>query len=124
MNSGRLVVALLIVTGLIGAFISGAAFYTHLLVAGVILLIGSWFWVKLVTRSIRLARKPDFYRASVGDIFKEQFEIYNGSILPAMWVELYNEMPMPAAAGSRLLTHLRAHEKQTYIARTWLTRRG
>ncbi|MCL4528450.1 MAG: DUF58 domain-containing protein, partial [Chloroflexi bacterium] len=41
-----------------------------------------------------------------------------------LWVELYNEMPLPTAAGSRLLTHLRAREKQSYVARTWLTWRG
>ena len=39
-------------------------------------------------------------------------------------MELYNEMPLPTAAGSRLLTHLHPRETQTYIARTWLTWRG
>jgi uncharacterized protein (DUF58 family) len=124
MNNGRLLVALMIAVGLVGSVISGAAFYTHLLVTGLIVLIGSWIWVRVVARSLRLSRKPDFYRASVGDIFKEQYEILNASRLPGLWVELYNEMPLPTAAGSRLLTRLRPFEKQTYVARTWLTRRG
>ncbi len=124
MNPGRLLVALLIITGLIGSLVSGTAFYTRLLVVGLLLLIGAWIWVTVVARSMRLTRIPDFYRAGVGDIFKEQYEIRNMSHLPGMWVELYNEMPLPTAAGSRLLTRVRPREKQTYVARTWLTHRG
>ncbi len=124
MSAGRVLVALLIVTGLVGSLVSGAAFYTHLLVVGVILVVGAWAWVQLVARGLRLSRTPDFYRASVGDILKEQYEIRNTSRLPGLWVELENEMDLPTAAGSRLLTRLRPREKQTYVARTWLTRRG
>ncbi len=124
MSAGRLVVALLIGAGLIGSLVSGAAFYSHLLFVGLILLVGSWLWVTVLVRSVRLVRKPDFSRGSVGDIFKEQYELINTSRLPGMWVELYNEMPLPTAAGSRFLTRLHPHEKQTYVARTWLTRRG
>ena len=85
---------------------------------------GAWVWVTVVARSIRLTRRPEFWRASVGDIFKEQYEIENRSRLPGGWVELYNEMPIPMAAGSRLLTRLFPGENQTYVARTWLTQRG
>jgi len=87
----------------------------------------SWLasiWVTIVAHSLRLSRRAEFWRASVGDIFKEQYEVKNTSHLPALWVEVYNEMPLPTAAGSRLLTRIRAREKQSYIARTWLTRRG
>ena len=124
MTPGRVLVALLIVAGLFGSLISGAAFYTHIFILGLLLVIVSWVWVRIVARSVRMTRKPDFYRASVGDIFKEQYELVNTSRLPGMWVELYNEMPLPTAAGSRLLTRLMPFEKQTYVARTWLTRRG
>ncbi len=124
MNVGRVLVVLLIITGLIGTLVSGAAFYSHLLSLGLILLVGAWLWVTLVARSLRLTRNPDFWRASVGDIFKEQYEILNTSGLPGLWVELYNEMSLPTATGSRLLTRVRSWEKQSYVARTWLTRRG
>ncbi len=123
MNIGRVLVALLILTGAAGSLINGAAFYSHLLYLGLILLIGAWVWVTVVARSLHLSREPESWRASVGDIFKEQYEILN-TALPGLWVELYNEMQMPAAAGSRLLTHVNPHEKQTYVARTWLTRRA
>ena len=121
MKIGRILVALLILTGAIGSLISGADFYSHLLYLGLMLIIGAWVWVTVVARSLHLSREPEFLRASVGDIFKEQYEILNTSRLPGLWVELYNEMQIPAAAGSRLLTHVYPHEKQSYVARTWLT---
>ncbi len=124
MNVGRVVVALLVFTGLVGSAITGAAFYSHILYLGLILLVGAWVWVMVVARSLHLTRKGDFTRASVGDIFKERFEVLNRSRLPGLWVELYNEMPLPTAAGSRLLTHLHPREIQSYVARTWLTWRG
>ncbi len=124
MNVGRVFVALLIVGGIIGWLLGGADFYLRLVVLGTLLAIGARLWVSIVARSIRLKRVPEFLRASVGDIFKEQYEILNTSRLPGGWVELYNEMPLPSVSGSRLLTRLQPHEKQAYVGRTWLTRRG
>jgi len=124
MNTGRALVLLLIVVGAAGIAISGATFYAHLLYTGLILLAMAWISVRVVARALRVTRRADFYRASVGDIFKEQFEVRNMSRLPGGWVELHNEMGLPMVAGSRLLTRLRPREKQTFVARTWLTRRG
>ncbi len=124
MNVGRVFVGLLIAAGVIGSLISGADFYAHMIVLGLLLGLGARVWVSVVARSIRLNRQPEFWRASVGDIFKEQYEILNTSRLPGGWIELYNEMPLPTVAGSRLLTRLLPREKQAYVGRTWLTRRG
>jgi uncharacterized protein (DUF58 family) len=60
----------------------------------------------------------------VGDIFEEHFEIWNRSRLPKLWLEVANESPIPNATGSRLITLLRAGQKRSYTARTWLTHRG
>ena len=124
MNIGRSLVALIIVIGLAGSLITGAAFYSRMLYLGLIILIGAWIWVTIVARSLRVSRTSEYSRAKVGDIFKEQYEVLNTSRLPGLWIELYNEMQIPAAAGSRLLTHVYPHEKQSYVSRTWLTRRG
>lgn len=124
MNAGRGLVALLIATGSIGAVVNGAAFYSHLLILGLLLAVGAWGWVTILTRSLKVTRRPDFWRASVGEIYKEQYEIFNRSRLSGGWVELYNEMPIPGASGSRLLTKLNPRQQQSFVARTWLTRRG
>jgi uncharacterized protein (DUF58 family) len=123
MNAGRVLVALMILGGLAGSLAGGAPFYSHLLYLGLLLLIGAWLWTFFVARSLRIERFSDARRGSVGDIFKERFDINNGSRLPALWVEIKNATPI-SASGSRLLTTLRAHQKQSYAVRMWLTRRG
>lgn len=124
MTLGRTLIVLLVVVGAAGTAISGAAFYAHIAYLGLLLAAGAWLSVRLVARGLRMTRRADFYRASVGDIFKEQFEVVNASRVPGGWVELHNDMALPLVSGSRLLTRLRPREKQTFVVRTWLTRRG
>jgi uncharacterized protein (DUF58 family) len=124
MKIARQVVAVLALAGIAGTLLGGGTFYARLTYVAIIVTIGAWVWVRVVARSITMTRRPDFWRASVGDIFKEQYEIRNSSRLPGGWVEIHNEMALPVAAGSRLLTRLNPHEKLSFVSRTWLTRRG
>ncbi|MGA7194244.1 MAG: DUF58 domain-containing protein [Anaerolineales bacterium] len=123
MNPGRILVALMILGGLIGSLAGGPAFYSHMLYLGLLLFFGAWLWTFFLARSFRIERNSDARRGSVGDIFKERFDINNGSRLPALWVEIKNATPI-SASGSRLITMLRARQKQSYAVRMWLTRRG
>jgi uncharacterized protein (DUF58 family) len=63
-------------------------------------------------------------RASVGDIFEEHFDVANAGRLMVLWLEVFNQTPLPGAAGSRILTSIGGRQKRSYVARTWLTRRG
>ena len=123
MNPGRILVVLMILGGLAGSLAGGPAFYSHMLYVGLILFLGAWLWTFLVARAFRIERNSDARRGSVGDIFKERYDINNGSHLPALWVEVKNATPI-SASGSRLITILRARQKQSYAVRMWLTRRG
>ena len=123
MNPGRILVALMILGGLIGSLAGGPAFYSHMLYLGLLLFFGAWLWTFFLARSFRIERNSDAQRGNVGDIFKERFDINNGSRLPALWVEIKNATPI-SASGSRLITMLRARQKQSYAVRMWLTRRG
>lgn len=124
MKDTRTLVALLIVGGLIGWLVSGSAAYSRLIYVGLLLAAGMWVWTLGVARSLRVERQADSLRASVGDIFKEHYDIVNSGRLRAPWIEVVNESPIPGAAGSRVISLLRGGEKQSYVARTWLTRRG
>lgn len=124
MNGGRIFVALLILVGAIGAVINGAPIYSRLLYLGILLAVLGFLWIRWVARSLSVHRSARLMRANVGDIFEEHFEVTNKSSLIAPWVEISNETSMPYAAGSRLLTLLGGKQKRSYIARTWLTRRG
>ena len=124
MRDARLLAALMVGGGLIGWLISGSAAYSRLAYAGLLLALGMWLWTGLVLRALRVDRQADSLRASVGDIFKEHYDVFNDGRLPVPWVEIVNDSPMPGASGSRLISLLHGGEKESYVARTWLTRRG
>jgi uncharacterized protein (DUF58 family) len=124
MKAGRLLAAILILVGLGGALISGAAVYSRLLYVGLMLIVVSALWSWAAARRLRVTRSARSLRANVGDIFEEHFEVTNGGYLVNLWIEVLNQSPIPGAAGSRLLTLVGGHRSRSYTARTWLTRRG
>jgi uncharacterized protein (DUF58 family) len=124
MKSGRIFVALLLLVGTIGALATGADIYSRFLYLGVLLVVGCWVWTQWVARGLRLSRSARILRANVGDFFEEHFEAVNGSRILAPWIEVFNQSAIPHASGSRLLTLVLGRQKRTYLARTWLTRRG
>jgi uncharacterized protein (DUF58 family) len=124
MKAGRTLVLILILVGAGGLVVNGAVIYTRLLYLGILLGLGSWFWTHALGRSLKMQRSARVHRASVGDIFEERFDIFNGSRLFAPWIEVANESALPFSSGSRLLTLVNGRQKRNYLARTWLTRRG
>jgi len=124
MKSGRIFVALLLLVGIVGALITGADIYSRFLYLGGLLVIGGWVWTQWVARGLKLSRNARVTRANVGDFFEEHFEVLNGSRILAPWIEVFNCSRIPYASGSRLLTLVLGRQKRTYLARTWLTRRG
>jgi uncharacterized protein (DUF58 family) len=124
MRSGRILVALLLGVGIVGALITGSAIYSRFLYLSVLLVVGFWVWTRWVARGLHLSRSVRIQRGNVGDFFEEHFEVINGSRALAPWIEIFNRSSLPYAAGSRLLTLVPGHQKRTYLARTWLVRRG
>jgi len=121
---GRIFVLLILAVGAIGTTVNGAVFYVRLLYLGSLLIIVAWVLKMLSLNGIRVQRQARSLRASVGDIFEEHFEVANASKLPKLWLEVSNEASIPNSTGSRLITLLRARQKRSYTARTWLTNRG
>ncbi len=124
MKSGRILLALLLILGIVGAFLTGAKIYSRFLYLGILLGLGGWVWTRWVGNGLRLQRSARMQRANVGDIFEENYEVINTSRIFAPWVEIYNKSTVPHASGSRLITFIAGHQRRTYLARTWLTRRG
>ncbi|NOY98805.1 MAG: DUF58 domain-containing protein [Chloroflexi bacterium] len=124
MKRGRIFIVLLLLVGVLGSLVTGASIYVRLLYLSVLLIVGSWVWARLSLSGLTVVRWARSLRANVGDIFDEHFEIDNDNRWPCSWVEVRNEAPIPAASGSRLLTKIGGHQKRSYLARTWLTRRG
>ena len=124
MTPGRIFVLLILAVGAVGTMVNGAVFYVRLLYLGSLLIIIAWVLRMLSLNGIKLGRQARSLRASVGDIFEEHFEVSNASKLPKLWLEVSNESSIPNATGSRLITLLRARQKRSYTARTWITNRG
>jgi uncharacterized protein (DUF58 family) len=124
MRAGRILLALLLVTGAVGVLTTGAAIYSRFIYLGALLGIGSWIWTRLVANGMGLQRFARIVRANVGDIFEEHYEVANNSRVIAPWIEVLNQSSIPFVAGSRLFTFVIGRQKRTHLARTWLTRRG
>jgi uncharacterized protein (DUF58 family) len=124
MKAGRVLVALMFVIGLVGVVVSGAVLYSRFLYLSILLTFFAWGWTNWAARGLVLERKTRELRANVGDVFEEQFTLFNKGRLPMPWVEVFNQSTMPFAAGSRLFTLMLGRQRRNYLARTWLTRRG
>jgi len=124
MRSGRILTALLLLGGLIGLLVGGGEVYTRFLYLGILLVVVSWLWTQFSLRGINVTRRARSLRASVGDVFEEHFELTNDSRFGKLWIEISNDSNMPGGSGSRLLTMVGRQQKRSYIARTWLVRRG
>ncbi len=122
--TGRFLFASLFFIGVLGMTITGATLYVRIMYLGGFLLIVNWLLARISLRSLHMERQARSLRASVGDIFEESFELFNPSYIPRLYVEVLNESSLPLASGSRLLTWIGGRERRTYVARTWLTRRG
>jgi len=121
---GRVFVLLILGVGGVGSVVNGADFYVRIFYLGVLLIVLSWLLTIFSLRGIKVERRARSLRAAVGDIFEEHYEIINSSSTPKLWLEISNETIIPHATGSRVITLLRAHQKRSYTARTWLTNRG
>jgi uncharacterized protein (DUF58 family) len=124
MIGGRVLVGLLITIGLLGSVATGQPMYWRLLFMGVTFLLVSWILANLPVWGLKVKRQARSLRAGVGDIFEEHFEVFNSGRLTCLWIEVANQSRMPGVSGSRLLTAIGGRQKRTYLARTWLVRRG
>lgn len=124
MKAGRILLALLLAIGAAGVALTGSVVYSRFVYLGAFLGAGSWIWTRWVSSGLTLKRSARMQRANVGDVFEEHFELMNHSRVFAPWVEVLNQTNIPYAAGSRILTMALGRQKRTYVARTWLTRRG
>lgn len=123
-HTGRTLILALLIAGLLGSMVTGAAIYSRLVYLAVTVLVVSGVWALTALNGVSVTRRARSLRASVGDYFEEYYELENRSRLIRLWLEIANHSPVPGAAGSRLLTNVGRREKRAYTARTWLTRRG
>jgi uncharacterized protein (DUF58 family) len=123
-QTGRILIAIFIIVGMIGVMVTGAVMYTRLILVGTLIIVISWLWSFTALYGIRVSRSARSLKASMGDVLEENFEVTNLTIVPRLWVEIANETPLPSASGSRLVTLLNGRQRRFYLSRTWLLKRG
>jgi uncharacterized protein (DUF58 family) len=110
--------------GLGGWVITGLMQYARLAYLSLILVVGAGIFALFSMRGIRLSRQTRIFRASMGEVFEEHFEVDNTTWPACLWLEIINKSNLPMAGGSRILTGIGSHQRRFYTARTLLYRRG
>jgi uncharacterized protein (DUF58 family) len=123
-NSFRWLLVGIILFGLAGWIVTGLIIYARMAYVGLLLVGGAGIWAFFSMRGIRLNRQARSLRASMGDFFEEQFEVWNTTWPACLWLEIINQTNLPMAGGSRLLTGIGPHQHRFYTVRTLLYRRG
>jgi uncharacterized protein (DUF58 family) len=98
-------------------------YYRLSYVWGLLIIVG-WFWTFFSIRNLSIERRARNRRQQVGQIFEERIEINNKSFIPRLFVEIWDESNLPGSMVSRVLTWLVGNHRQSYLAYTWLTKRG
>ena len=117
MRAGRILLVLLFVLGLLGVVFNGAAIYSRFFLLSVSILGIAWVWTRWSAAGLGLVRGSRVLRANVGDVFEENYELANNSLIPAAWIEILNQSRLPHAAGSRLITFMLGRQKRGHLAR-------
>ena len=73
MKTGRILVALLFIIGLVGSLINGADVYTRLLYLSLLIVLVAYLWMRLSVVGLRIHRRARLQKAGAGDVFEEHF---------------------------------------------------
>jgi uncharacterized protein (DUF58 family) len=124
MSSGQTIVLVLLALSIIAGAVTGSQLYFRLSYLWGLLFASSWIWALLSLRGVRFARRARTFRAQVGQIFEERFELDNPNRLPRLWISVRDESPLPGSQGSRVFPMIEARRGRTYVVRTRLIQRG
>jgi uncharacterized protein (DUF58 family) len=102
----------------------GNPIYGRLILVLLILLIANGLWAAFSFIGVGLQRVSRGNRKQVGEIFSENYEIINRSIIPKAWLKVTDLAELPGGSGSRVLTWLSARQSRSYVAYTFLSQRG
>ncbi len=121
--------SLRVVLGLLGLSllalaVTGSPIYSRLSYLWGFLLVGNWAWAALALRGVHVQRETRTWRAQVGQVFQERFEVQNDSRLSHLWLEVRDQSALPGSQGSRVLVMLRGRQRRSYLVRTRLVQRG
>lgn len=98
--------------------------YYRLAVTLLVILVINGIWASISLVGVNVIRKSRMNRKQVGEIFNENFEVHNRSIIPKIWLKITDKAQLMGVSGSRVITWLGAHQTNAYLAYSLLEKRG
>lgn len=98
--------------------------YTRLLITLLIILVVNALWAGFSLVGVDISRISRISRKQVGEIFNENFEVNNRSLIPKIWLKITDRAALSGVAGSRIITWLGSHQTHAYLAYSLLENRG
>lgn len=89
-----------------------------------IVLVVNGLWAMFSFFGVDLQRIARTSRKQVGEVFSENFEVINRSMVPKAWLKVTDLAKMPGGSGSRILTWVGGNQSRTYVAYRLLHQRG
>jgi uncharacterized protein (DUF58 family) len=124
MERRRTAIYLIIVISLLAGLITGRTFFFNVTYAFAGLLIISFVWAWADANWLRLNRQTRARRAQVGRYLEERFTVRNSSMLPKLWLEIYDASTLPGHRASHVLSNLGSRAAVSWAVRTLCVRRG
>ncbi len=124
MDRRRNAIYLIIVVSLLAGLITGRTFFFNVTYAFLGLLVFSFIWAWSGANWLRLSRQTRARRAQVGRYLEERFAIRNVSVLPKLWLEIYDQSNLPGHRASHVISNLGARTGASWLVRTLCVRRG
>ena len=124
MAQRRNAIYLIIVLSLFAGLITGRTFFFNVTYAFVGLLIFAFFWAWTGANWLRLSRQTRARRAQVGRFMEERFVVRNTSIVPKLWLEVYDHSDLPAHRASHVVSNLGPRAGASWLVRTLCVQRG
>lgn len=124
MERRRTAIYLIIGISLLAGLVTGRTFFFNVTYAFAGLLLFSFVWAWSGANWLRMARQTRARRAQVGRYLEERFSIRNISVLPKLWLEVYDHSTLPGHRASHVLSNLGTHSAATWTVRTLCVRRG
>jgi uncharacterized protein (DUF58 family) len=104
--------------------LSSNPIYFRLTVVLLFVLAANGVWAGVSILGVDLVRVTRTTRKQVGEIFSENFEVINRSIIPKAWLKVTDLAHMAVGSGSRVLTWVGGKQSRNYVAYTFLQERG
>ncbi len=124
MDRRRNALYLTIVVSLLAGLITGRTFFFNVAYAFIALLLFSFLWAWSGVNWLSLSRQTRARRAQVGRYMEERFTVRNTSLLPKLWLEVYDQSSLPGHRASHVVSNLRPRAGASWLVRTLCIQRG